>query len=126
MPKKPTFKKIIESLLAKYQELGYADAGFNIHDCSDSMHEADSLSDSIDTLEHIIDDQLDEALLAQCETAYINAYAKYANDHDVFDDDELCADTLTQVSSGTYVDFKDPQVWAQFLEKYNELKKAAA
>ena len=125
MPKKSTLKKVIDSLVAHYESLGYADAGFNIHDCSDSMHESDELTCSIDSLEHIVDGELDEALCVRCEDAYIKGYAKYTVDHDIFADESFNAEALTPVSSGTYVDFDDPDVWSKFVESYNAQLNAA-
>lgn len=119
---------IVASLVQAHFDLAYAQAGFNIHDCSDSMHEVDEHEASIETLLKLVGG-LKKKDLATLEKAYAKGYAKYTHDHNVFDaaptKDVNQAEELTPVSSSTDVDFETAYGWIMFCDAYDEVAKEA-
>lgn len=119
---------IVASLVQAHFELAYAQAGFNIHDCSDSMHEVDEHEASIEVLLNLVG-KLKKKDLASLDASYAKGYAKYAHDHNVFDaaptKDNNQFEELTPVSSSLDVDFETADGWNMFCDAYEEVAKEA-
>lgn len=126
-----TVDSVLTSVNQAHHKLGYSQAGFNIHDCSDSMHEVHEHAASIDALLGLLQKgDLSEKDLAAMDREYVKGYASYALDHNVFSK-KLSkkrneSDELTPVSSSTDVDFESPKGWALFCDIYAELAAAKA
>lgn len=119
---------IVAALVQAHFDLAYAQAGFNIHDCCDSMHEVDEHEASIETLLRLVG-KLTKKELRALDTAYAKGYAKFAHAHNVFEEAPSKktnqADKLTPVSSNTDVDFESPDGWKLFCDAYEAVAKEA-
>ena len=119
---------IIASLVQAHFDLAYAQASFNIHDCSDSMHEVDEHEASIETLLKLVG-KLKKKDLAALNSAYAKGYAKFAYLHNVFDTaptkDTNQADALTPVSNNSDVNFEKAEGWNMFCDAFEEIAKEA-
>lgn len=119
---------VFDALIKAYFDLGYAQAGFNIHDCSESMHDVDKYDEAIERLADLVElstEELDATWLSYCK-----GYATYAHAHDVFDEapskDNIQADELTPVSGNTLIDFEEDEGWAMFCNAYQAVATKSA
>lgn len=123
-----SFDTVVASLVKAHCDLAYSQAGFNIHDCSDSMHQVDEHNANINTLLALMQGQCSEDDLATMDSAYAKGYATYAHEHDIFSKTPSTkkneSKKLTSVSSNTDVDFNDAEGWNLFFDAYTEVVKA--
>lgn len=122
--KNPSRSKVQAALEQAHFDLAYANAGFNIHDCSDSMHRQDEEDHTIETLFDLCEDGCSKEFLNACRLSYIRGYAQYALDHDVFEETPTSttneAAVLTRVCENTAYDFNESDEWETFCKLYQE------